>query len=224
MKIDYQDICNLSKIPLNIEDNPFRMLALHFNEGEDNFDFAKELFMNSSLKEKCSQTLGHLYGISDSATSVLPPNVIFSPWTHFCPVDPQKFKDVFFLVFSDENYLKDHYNRIKELVCSIKKHGYDPDKFPTRQGGICGHFLTDGHKRKFYITAGNHRAAVLSALHPERQIPIIIEDKSCLKPRDLENRGPILDVYSADDINDWPAVQNNFLKKEDALTMFRAYL
>lgn len=224
MKINPLDICNLSKIPVKMEDNPFRMLALHLNKGKDNLSHAEELFMDSSLKEKCSQTLGHLYGITETSISFLPPNIIFSPWTHFRPVDHQKFNDVFFHVFSDKNYLKIHYNRIKELVSSIKKHGYDPDKFPTRQGGICGHFLTDGHKRKFYITAGNHRAAVLSALHPERQIPIIIEDKSCLKPRDLENRGPILDVYSTDDINDWPAVQNNFLKKEDALTMFRAYL
>jgi hypothetical protein len=224
MNIDHTDICNLSKIPVKMGENPFRMLALHFAKGEDNLDYAKELFMDSSLKEKCSQTLGHLYGVSDSSVSVLPPNVIFSPWTHFRPVDHQKFNDVFFIVFSDENYLKFHYNRIKKLVFSIKERGYNPDKFPTRQGGICGHFLTDGNRKKFYVTAGNHRAAVFSALYPDKKIPIIIEDKFTFKPRDLENRGPILDTYSSDHVKNWPAVKNNFLKEDHALQILESYL
>lgn len=224
MKTNHLDICNLAKIPVKMQENPFRMLALHFAKGEDDFDYAKELFMDSSLKEKCSQTLGYLYGVSDSSVSALPANTIFFPWIHFCPVDHQKFNDVTISIFSDLNYLKAHYNRIKKLVYSIKEYGYIPDKFPTRQGGICGHFLMDGDKRKFYVTAGNHRAAVLSALYPDKKIPIIIEDKSTFKPRDLENRGPILDIYSSDDVNNWPAVKNNFLNKENALKMFRSYL
>ena len=207
-----------------MEENPFRMLALSLVKGEGDFDYAKELFANPSLKERSIQTLGRLYNISDSVIVNLPSDTIFFPWTHFRPVDHQKFNDVVISIFSDLNYLKAHYNRIKKLVSSIKEHGYNPDKFPTRQGGICGHFLMDGDKRKFYVTAGNHRAAVFSALYPDEKIPVIIEDRSCFKPRDLKNRGPILDIYSSDDVNNWPAVKNNFLNKKHALKMFRSYL
>ena len=224
MNINHSDICNLAKIPVKMQENPFRLLAISIINGCDNFNDVKKLFVDSYLKQKVARTLGVLYDIQDSIIADLPANIIFFPWIHSKPVDYKKFNDVVLSIFSDETYLKSHYNRIKKLIDSIKKYGYNPDKFPTRQGGICGHFLTDGNNKKFFITAGNHRAAVFSALYPDKQIPIIIEGKSCFKLRDLENRGPILDIYSSDDVNSWPAVKNKFLDKDISLKIFNSYL
>lgn len=225
MDINHLDIPNLGKIPVKIENNPFRLLAINIINGCDNFNDAKELFANSYLNQKVRQTLGILYDIPNSNIAHLPADTIFFPWIHQKPVNYKRFNEShFFSIFSNESCLKKHYNRIKKLVYSIKEYGYVPDKFPTRQGGICGHFLAHGDNKKFFVSAGNHRVAVLSALYPDKKIPVIFEEKSFFKPRDLENRGPILDIYSSDNVNNWPSVKNNFLKKEDALKMFGLYL
>lgn len=224
MDINHLDICNLAKIPVKMQDNPFRLLAINIAKGCDDFNDAKKLFLDSCLKQRAAHTLGILYDIPNSTIAHLPSSTIFLPWMHSKPVDHKKFNDVFISIFSDESYLKNHYNRIKKLVYSIKEYGYIPDKFPTRQGGICGYFLEGEGQSKFYVTAGNHRAAVLAALFGDYKIPIIIENKSHLKPRDTENRGDPQNTYSYKNIDSWPAVSSGFLSKKNALKILNTYL
>ena len=111
---------------------------------------------------------------------------------------------------------------LKQLISSILKHGYIPEKFPTRQGGVCGYFLQYKKQNKFYITAGNHRVAVLSALY-KKDIPVIFENKSFLKEKELRSRGPILNTYSSEDIDNWPSIQHNTIQKECALQIIASY-
>jgi hypothetical protein len=222
--IELKDICNLSKLPLPISKNPFKDIASSYLNGEDGFEIAKELFWDSVLKTKFSKTLGDFYNIESSAISNLPSDTLFFPWIHHTPVNRNNSHEIFMSIFHNQNYLKFHCERIKPLIPSIQKYGYNPEKFPTRQGGISGYFLEGLNKKKFYVTAGNHRVAALAALFPEYKIPIVIENKSHFKPRDLENRGALMSTYSYKDIDSWPAVKNNFLKKDHALKILQSYV
>ena len=83
--------------------------------------------------------------------------------------------------FYNEEYQYLQFKKIFDLNRSIIKYGYLPERFPTRQGGISGYFLTKGIKKFFYVVSGNHRVAVLSSLFPKKKIPVVFENIKNLK-------------------------------------------
>ena len=59
-----------------------------------------------------------------------------------------------------EEYGEAEFQRLRRLYDSLKKHGYRPERF----GYIAGFFLRREHDYRFFVTAGIHRVAVLSAM------------------------------------------------------------
>lgn len=222
-----KQICNLSKIPLSIKDNFLYDLAEisknHSNKKKA-WSLSKKIFNN--LQINIGKNLSEFYSISSPQLSKYPPETIFLPWLHYKPVE---FRDVFFKIFFDEDYQFLQFHKIFGLVQSIKKHGYLPEKFPTRQKGISGYFLKKNNKRVFYICSGNHRIAVLSSLFPNKFIRVVLENKKFLKQRDI--KGTILEnqniehpeYFCSDEANKWPSVTSKFLSVEEASSIFLSY-
>ena len=128
------------------------------------------------------------------------------------------------IILNNSNYN----NKIFDLVQSIIKYGYLPKKFITRQGGISGYFLIKDNKKVFYVVSGNHRAAVLSCLFPDKKIPVVFENLKNLKRRDME--GTIFEkskkfpeYFSYEDIGNWPSVKSGFIDEDCAKVIFLNY-
>jgi len=216
MNIGIQDICNLSRIPICMEKNPLYLTSVQILNNKN--IKPEDTYLYNFRKQFKPKTLGQLFGIKNSSFPILDHSykTVFLPWIHHTPVN---VPDVAFIKFN----ILQKVLILKQLISSILKHGYIPEKFPTRQGGICGYFLQYKKQNKFYITAGNHRVAVLSALYKDKNIPVIFENKSFLKEKELRSRGPILNTYSSEDIDNWPSIQHNTIQKECALQIIASY-
>jgi hypothetical protein len=216
MNIGIQDICNLSRIPICMEKNPLYLTSVQILNNKN--IKPEDTYLYNFRKQFNPKTLGQLFGIKNSSFPILDHSykTVFLPWIHHTPVN---VPDVAFIKFN----ILQKVLILKQLISSILKHGYIPEKFPTRQGGICGYFLQYKKQNKFYITAGNHRVAVLSALYKDKNIPVIFENKSFLKEKELRGRGPILNTYSSEDIDNWPSIQHNTIQKECALQIIASY-
>ena len=83
-------------------------------------------------------------------------------------------------------------------------------------------------ERKFYVVSGNHRVAAFFALWPNEKIPAQYEKYEFLKTRDLVNNQVVNDkkmpeLFSSDNVNDWPSVKSGFLKSDEALDIMKRY-
>jgi len=216
MNIGVQDICNLSRIPVCIEKNPLYVTSVEILN--DVNIKPEDTYLYKFYKQFKPKTLKQLFNIKNSSFSFLDNSykTSFLPWIHYKPVNTE---DVAFIDFDvSQKVLK-----LKNLISSIQQYNYTPEKFPTRQGGICGYFLQYKKQSKFYVTAGNHRVAVLAALYKDNSIPVIFENKSFLKDKEMKNRGPILDTYSSENIDNWPSIEHNTVHKECALQIISSY-
>jgi len=218
MEIHIKDICNLSRIPICVEKNPLYLTSLQLLENK-NINF-KDTYLFEFHKKFKPKTLGELYGIQSKNFPILnySYDTVFGPWLYKLSSN-SIIRDVAFIDFNvEEKVLK-----LKKLISSFIKHGYIPEKFPTRQGQICGHFLEHKNKKKFYITAGNHRCAVYAAVFKNKKLPVIFEDKTFLKQKELKNRGPVCNIYSSKNIDEWVGVKNNNLSRACALQILERY-
>lgn len=272
MNISIKDICNLSRIPICMENNPLYLTSLQILNNK-NIE-STDTYLYNFHKEFKPKTLGQLFGIKNSLFPILDLSysTSFLPWLHYQLVRPERgSKDVRRLKDQEAQEIKQLFNitdlqetgaprelghtgitmhiannqyvckrgvkdvafvdfnvsrkvlKLKQLISSISKHGYIPEKFPTRQGGICGYFLQHENQKKFYITAGNHRSAVLAAMYKDNAVPVIFENKSFLKEKELKDRGPILNTYSSKNVDTWPSVKHNNITRECALQIINTY-
>ena len=239
------DICNLFKIPLPMNDNPFYKVTLEIKKGhsdEDNKEFLKtevrSLFQKISGQKR---SLFTLYEIADvlhwkhlrEKLSSYKGTAQFSPWHHRKPFDSKPYDDS---IFTGLNKCKksgkswnirmyDQYDKIKKLKNSFDKHGYRPDKFPSIQGGVCGYWLKYENIKKFYVNNGTHRAAVYSALFPDKPLPVVYATKEiCKKIRCHNEGGQFLQIYDLKDINNWPSVKEKFLTAPEAREILKKYV
>ena len=226
IKIYKEDICNLSRIPCSIYDNPCYKTILQILEN-------KQLCLQDSALYELAETfkpktLADLYNVSGALENYKYDRV-FLPWIHKEPA-PASYRDVAFVSYENKSILKKQFEKIKKLILSIKEKGFIPDKFPDRKKGqITGYFLKNGNKVKFYVVSGNHRTSVVSALSPHDLIPSIYEENSFMKPRDKINVGKSIlnsfpNCFDAKEVDDWPSVKSGFLKREAALQIINKYL
>lgn len=227
--IDMQSICNLSRLPTSMVDNPL------FKTCEEISKDSKLTYRESSLfshySKKLPENLEDLYNIS--ANSILKDfsyKNSFLPWYHSTPVT--KYKDVAF-IRREENFGKKQFDKIKNLLSSIKKNGYNPDAYRQKDrklGHITGYFLFDNELqvKRFYVISGNHRAAVVSFLNQNKIFPVTFEKTGFMKDRDRENCGFLETNYpqyfNLSDIENWPSVKNKFITKEVAKQIFKKYI
>tara|TARA_R100001129_G_scaffold185099_1_gene172011 strand:+ start:323 stop:1012 length:690 start_codon:yes stop_codon:yes gene_type:complete len=226
IKIEKKDICNLSRIPVAMENNPCYATARQIIEAEGNFSASlyRETSLYKHYKAYNPQTIYDFYGVTDklkghSATCS------FLPWIYEKPM--KDMIDVAFINFLTEEFVYNQVKKIKELIASFSKHGYVPSMFPDRKGGnVTGYFLKNKDKSRFYIVSGNHRASVFFALYPERSFPVIYEDPKFAKPRELigRTRSGFHQVYDFETASDWPSVKSGFLTTQEALNIAEVYL
>ena len=218
-------ICNFSKIPTTIKNNfLFKISKIFKKESTEKkaWDLSAKIFKDINMN---INNLGEFYNIINEILLNYTADVIFLPWTHF---KPSKYKDINFKVFYNEEYQYLQFKKIFDLNRSIIKYGYLPERFPTRQGGISGYFLTKGNKKVFYVVSGNHRVAVLSSLFPKKKIPVVFENIKNLKKRDIQDS--ILEKsrvhpenFSYEGIANWPSVKSGFINKNCAKAIFLNY-
>ena len=207
-------LCNLSRLPTSTKNNPLYKTALQFL-----------IDMNISVEntflyqyKKDIHTLGDVFGVS--FLQDIPYDYGFIPWLHYKPVS--KYRDVAFIDFD----VAEKVEKIKDLIHSIQKHGYNPKKFPDRKGGIVGYTLSHQDTKRTYIVSGNHRVAVLGAMG----IPfdILPETGKSIKDRDAEGVGVdynnFPEEFSSDTIARWPSVSSGFLTEEQAFEILNRYL
>ena len=201
-------ICNLSRIPFKMEDNPLYITSTEIIKNP-NIEYKK-----TKLYDHCVSfnptTLGDIYGVD--FLNKVESDLVFIAWRHYTPVGG--VADVAFVKFDAEQKVQ----KLKDLISSIQEKGFVPDEYPDRKGGITGYRLVNGERETFYVVSGNHRVAILCALGLE--IPYKIEDGTSVKAWEKFNVGVSYESFPAEfdveEIESWPSVISGFLTKEQA--------
>ena len=220
-------VCNISRLPIQKFGNPLEYIVDHIASSID-IDKSMELFFDKFSNIDSNMSLSELYSLSSKKLDKFKSSCIFHPWLHSKPVEG--YKDVWVDIFRNKNRFKTSYKKLKNLYHSIETHGYVPKKFPDRQGGITGYFLSSEDTVVWYVVAGNHRTAVLRYLNKEF-MPATFQSRSNLKKRDLVNTimdneysGYFKRDYNSTDVRSWPSVLSGFLTEAEAIEILKRYV
>jgi len=237
VEIAINKICNLSRIPMPIINNPLRMTVLEIMESPD--ICYKDTTIYRYFNKNNPTTLSEFYHLDDGVLSGFPAKSIFLPWLHSKPVI--EYSDECFFGYKENQYVKSKVDKLRRLSASIIDKGYQPEKYVDRKRGhITGYFLHLGNDEKFYVISGNHRVAVLAAISDNQKIPVIFELCEYLKSRDklnneiykryctkkrfmFGNKHCYPTVFSNENIKAWPSVKSCFFTQDQALNVFKKY-
>lgn len=215
IELDLSSICNLSRIPINILNNPIREAACSNNV----FQTLTNYYENIAYKN-----LNDLYKTNISKLNNLSHTTIFLPWYHKKPV--LDFKDHAFITKMNKENIRKKEIKIINILNSIKENDYVPEKFVDRKlGYVTGYFLKNKENKKFYVVSGNHRVAILHSLG-YKKIPVIIESTNFFKSRDKVEFGyeNMPEFILRSSVNHWPSVLSNFLTEKEALEIFDSFI
>ena len=220
--IKQTDVCNLSRIPIPILDNPCYQTVIQIIESPG-IDF-KDTSLFNHYNMYNPRTLYDMYGCVEKLKNhdYMSP---FLPWIHSSPIT--EYKDSAFIERGDK-FIESQVKKIKTLVASIEKHGYTPEKFRDRKYGfITGYYLKHKDLAKFYVVSGNHRVSICFALDSVREVPVLYENPKFLKGREKIGVGDdfsYLEVYDTDNVHNWPSVKSEFLSPDEAISILKVFL
>lgn len=219
--IGMKDICNLSRIPINIDRNPCFLTALQYKSG----DVVKsQSALCRHYKTYNPETIYDFYGKVEKLKNYSS-TYAFLPWIFERPM--KQLIDTAFIQNPTPELLLKQEKKIFNLVDSFETHGYRPELFLDRKAGnITGYFIKSGDVKRFYIVSGNHRTSVFFALNPDIKLPVAYEVEKYAKPREMfgRARGSFLNVYDLSDAARWPSVKSGFLNVEEARQIAEVYL
>lgn len=231
VEISKEDVCNLSRIPLGLTNNPILHEAWHIHEGLSSG--SRGLSLDEFRRQFSPKTLADLFctGPNIRTLQLVPANRIFLPWIHTHPVEVSDLRDTAFFCMSDHD-INQKEEKIRALVHSFVHNGYSPKDHCDRRGGYpTGYWLIgrDCHPRRFYVVSGNHRVATYFSLFPKKKMRVLYENKKFMKPRDLYNCGFVDQdnhptEFYLDDVSNWPSVQSGFLTDEEAIHITNRFL
>lgn len=176
-------------------------------------------------KRKNLKNLGELYRCN--ALNEWSIDHMFVPWFSNRPLKTGKLSDLDYT----EQYLpaSSIIDKLCALISSLEKRGYVE---PSENSDAIIGYPINSESNYFYIRAGNHRAAVLSAL--DLQIPLVLDRVKYLKSRDLAviskrtwslGRMKPIDSYpTLRPTNCWPAVKSRVITSEAAASILSAFL
>lgn len=223
-----QDICNLSRIPISIDDNPVFLTASEILKNKNLKYENSTLFNHYSTFSKKILTLSDFYSLDDHPVlkNYTYKNYFF-PWYHNRIVT--EFLDTAFIKERNLGFGSIQFKKIKKLIKSIKKNGYNPEAFKDRKlGYMTGYWISEEEEKKFFIVSGNHRISILCALFPGGEFPVIYEQKRFMKNRDLkyscfkdENLHP--EIFYLKDAKNWPLVKNKTIDYSTAIKIIRLF-
>jgi hypothetical protein len=222
--------CNVFKFPISLFENsnePLTYIGKKIIKGND-----LEHCWNSFKKDFSDfdkiKTLTDLYQLKSGPLDKFSADTVFHPWIHRRP--NKQHNDICLSIFKNKKRFIISYNKMLNLISSIKSNGYDPTLTDDRQGGIVGYFLSSGHKVQFYVNAGNHRAATIKCLGI-KSVPCLFQDYSNLKQRDIKetylydpNNTYFIRDYNTNFAASWPAVESGFIDKETAIIIANRYV
>ena len=112
MNLKIDDICNLSRIPTSVQNNPIYKTSIELLE-DPGIEYNESSLANhyKTFLEK-NKNLSDLYNIKDDILKSLPIDTVFLPWYHTKPVF--KFKDIAF-IDRDVSFGKEQFLKIKNL-------------------------------------------------------------------------------------------------------------
>ena len=226
IQISNFEICNLSRIPTDNESNPcYKTVKQIIDEG-DNFD--TNLYKDTELYRHYNSynpiTMYDMYNRVEKLKNYSA-KTVFLPWIYKQPLE--NMRDIAVIEYENEDFVCNQLKKIKKLIESFTKNGYNPNLFPDRKGGnVTGYFLKKGKIKKFYIVSGNHRVSVFFALFPDQQLSVAYEDSKFAKPRELMGRSPdeFLQVYDIANASQWPSVKSGFLTTQEAIDIAEVYI
>lgn len=222
----YTGVCNLSRIPFHIDNNPLYQTCLEYEQNKE-LTFEESSLFNHYKKEK-PKNLAEFYGIKSLTLEKYAITNIFLPWHHTHPV--KKYSDNAFIK-QDNEHIEQQFKKLISLYTSIKEFGYIPEKYPSRRNGhITGYYLNYGIISRFFVVSGNHRIAAINAAQPKNtKFSASHEKFEFMKPRDKQNCG-FLNLkeypsqFNIETIFTWPAVRNGFLRVSEAAAIFETYI
>jgi|TARA_R110000782_G_scaffold22368_1_gene59411 hypothetical protein len=223
-----QDICNLSRIPVFIDHNPIFLTASEILKNKNLKYENSTLFNHYSTFSKKLSTLSDFYSLDNHPVlKKYTYKNYFFPWYHKRIVT--EFSDIAFIKERNLGFGLVQFEKIKSLIESIKKNGYEPDAFKDRKlGHITGYWISDEKEKKFFIVSGNHRISVLCALFPGGKFPVIYEQKKFMKDRDLryccfKDKGSHPKVFYSKDAKNWLSVKNKTIDYLTAIEIIRIF-
>ena len=158
------------------------------------------------LKNFCPKNIYDLLNINNVN---LP--IFVYPWGNFKDGKLKHYKSPLNSRFcgpSTDDFIKKEFKRTISLYLGMKSKGYKPNIYPN--SFISGSWLISKNGiKKFVVTQGNHRMAILSHLKYKR-VDVRI------------NRSSIKTIYETN-LKNWPAVKNGKLSQENALKIFNYF-
>ncbi len=128
------------------------------------------------LLRKKMNSINDIYGIDSLGNFSI--NSVFFPWFNKRPIYNNKIQDN---DYNEKTHVNKSISKLVSLLKSISENGYIIQK--NHKDNIIGYQIGNFNGiEKFYIRAGNHRCAVLSALG--KKIPLVLDNFSFLKKRD----------------------------------------
>ncbi len=193
---------------------------------ERNIDWYQKSFKilkNHIERRKGMRNLGDLYGIKELNKWNI--DTCFIPWFSQKPILSKTIYDTDFTEIESADI---SIKKICNLISSIEKFGFKEDThfknkimvYPLDLGNNC-----------FYVRAGNHRVATLSAF--KKKIPCILDHTDFLKPRDKiiiskyiwkYNTGNLYKDYpNLKSIKNMPAVKSKIITPQSALEIMKLF-
>jgi len=233
--INLKDVCNYEISPL--------VVITHGEEKDIHIEIVEELINNLNInyketklykyyKEYSPNNLAEVYKVKYSKNDILTklsPHTIFKPWIHNYPVPIENYSHSGLFGPKSDSFIKNEYNRTKNVILSIKENGYSPnDFFDKRNGLITFQLYKYNDKYKIYVIAGNHRTAVLKAMG-QFIVPAIFQQNQFLKPRNKLNNmiynsnKSYQKIIDYSNIDNWPGVKSGFISKSEASKMFLSF-
>ena len=227
IEVDIEKICNLSRFPSTIKENPLYKTCLQYEK--DRTINYKSTYLYKHYQEKNPKTLSDFYNLNIDVLKLYSYDNSFLPWYHTKPVT--KYNDVAFINRGNA-YIEAQFIKLIELYNSMRKNGYRPDQYADtdrKLGHITGYYLKNCDNKSFYIVSGNHRVSAYHAAFPDkRYFPAIFEKFQFMKPRDREHCGFLGDKsypieFNIEDAETWPSVKSKFLSVEKAIMITKRY-
>lgn len=220
--IEPDDVINLGRAPISASKNPLFETCRIILDSNPSTSEAKS-FLKKYYSSLSYRTLNDLFKTSIKNLDDLSFDNYFLPWIH---KEPTSLKDPTFIKDLSQSTVDKKVVEMKKIMISVHKKGYRPgEHLDRRHGHIAGYFLETEKKKSFYVVAGNHRIAALSALGFEK-IPVIYDHPDYFKPRDMKMFGwkKMPNVFSLNNLKEWPSVKSGFLKPEEAEEILISYV
>jgi hypothetical protein len=220
--IDPSDVINLGRAPVSASKNPlFETCRIILDSNPSTSD--AKAFLKKYYSSLAYVTLNDLFRTSIKSLDDLSFDNYFLPWIH---KKPTSLKDPTFTKSISQSTVDKKVIELKKIMISVQDKGYRPGEHSDRRHGhIAGYFLETEKKKSFYVVAGNHRVAALSALGFEK-IPVIYDHPAYFKPRDKKLFGwkEMPNVFGFENLKEWPSVKSGFLKEEEAEEILISYV